>query len=341
FSNSTVSAFLVNKEAVFNDTEKQYSVGLDHFNRVAGSEFNYRSTNGKFTTAAFYHRSFTEIDTLDKEFAAGLTMGYLTRKFSVISLFREVGNDYSAEVGFVPRLDFKRSFTQVKRNFYPRNNSISSHGIGAEYEQIWNNQRSRTDQMAALGYEVNFKNLATVRLKATIDYTYLLDDFDPSRKDSIFLAAGTDYTYKRITWEHGSNTRKSIFYRFNGSVGEFFNGNIFNLNGNINYRIRPIFNFSVDYTYNRIRLPEPYEDADLFLIGPRFEFTFTRNLFFTSLIQYNNQLENINLNARFQWRYKPVSDFFLVYTDNYFTSPIFLGARNRAIVFKLTYWLNM
>ncbi len=88
-------------------------------------------------------------------------------------------------------------------------------------------------------------------------------------------------------------------------------------------------------------MPAPYNDADLFLIGPKFEFTFTRSLFFTTLVQYNNQLDNINLNARFQWRYKPVSDSFLVYTDNYFTSPMFLGARNRAIVFKMTYWLNL
>ncbi|MEP2670173.1 MAG: DUF5916 domain-containing protein [Cyclobacteriaceae bacterium] len=342
FTNSTVSAFMVNKEAAFNDTEKAYDIGLDHYNRVLGSEFNYRSINGRFSTVAYFHRSFTEVDTLNKEFTTGLTATYLTRRFSISSQFNEVGDDYTAEVGFVPRLGFKRSFTQGKLNFYPQDNGISSHGATLEYEHIWNDDRARTDQLASLGYEINFRNLSRVAVKGTVDYTFLLDDFDPARKDNnIFLAAGTNYTYKRATWEYSSNTRKTVFYNFNGAVGEFFNGKIFNLNGNINYRIRPIFNFSVDYNYNRLRMPEGYNDADLFLVGPRFEFTFTRNLFFTSLIQYNNQLDNINLNARFQWRYKPVSDFFLVYTDNYFTSPVFLGARNRAIVFKLTYWLNL
>ena len=38
--------------------------------------------------------------------------------------------------------------------------------------------------------------------------------------------------------------------------------------------------------------------------------------------------------------YKPMSDLYLVYTDNYFTSP-FLKNKNRAIVFKLNYWLNI
>ncbi|HCM74917.1 MAG TPA: hydrolase [Cytophagales bacterium] len=341
-TNSTISAFMVNKEAVFNDSEKDYDVSLDHYNRVIGSEFNYRSINGRFRSTAYYHRSFTEQDTLNKEFTSGILVNYLTRRFSILTQFNEVGKNYTAEVGFVPRLDFKRSFTQAKLNFYPQTNGISSHGATVEYEQIWNSDRSRTDQMASIGYDINFRNLARFSLMGTIDYTFLLANFDPARKSNgVFLAAGTDYTYKRITWGYSSNTRKTVFYNFNGSVGEFFNGKIFNLNGNINYRIRPIFNFSVDYNYNRLRLPEPFNDADLFLIGPKFEFTFTRNLFFTTLIQYNNQLENVNLNARFQWRYKPVSDFFLVYTDNYYTSPVFLGARNRAIVFKWTYWLNL
>ena len=46
-----------------------------------------------------------------------------------------------------------------------------------------------------------------------------------------------------------------------------------------------------------------------------------------------------------QWRFAPVSDFFLVYTDNYLATDdegfINLGpSKNRALVFKLTYWLN-
>ena len=49
---------------------------------------------------------------------------------------------------------------------------------------------------------------------------------------------------------------------------------------------------------------------------------------------------NMNINSRLQYRFKPMSDLFLVYTDNYFTSPLF-KSRNRALVFKLNYWLNL
>ncbi len=60
--------------------------------------------------------------------------------------------------------------------------------------------------------------------------------------------------------------------------------------------------------------------------------------FSSTLVQYNEQIDNLNLNMRFQWRYQPVSDLFVVYTDNYI--PGTWKHRNRALVLKLTYWLN-
>jgi hypothetical protein len=47
----------------------------------------------------------------------------------------------------------------------------------------------------------------------------------------------------------------------------------------------------------------------------------------------------MNLNTRLQWRYKPASDFYFVYTDNYL--PDNFMVKTRALVFKLTYWWNV
>ena len=67
--------------------------------------------------------------------------------------------------------------------------------------------------------------------------------------------------------------------------------------------------------------------------------TFTNTIFLTTFIQYNEQLDNLNINTRFQWRYQPASDLFIVYTDNYL--PPSFNVRNRALVLKLTYWWNI
>jgi hypothetical protein len=124
-----------------------------------------------------------------------------------------------------------------------------------------------------------------------------------------------------------------------GDFGEYFTGNIRTVQGTMSWRMGYIANISMNFSYNNIRLPEPQNDADLFLIGPRIDLTFTKTLFWTTFLQYNNQIDNININTRIQWRYAPVSDLFIVYTDNYFPSTFV--SKQRALVMKLNYWFNI
>ncbi|MEY3421240.1 MAG: hypothetical protein RIR48_1529, partial [Bacteroidota bacterium] len=56
--------------------------------------------------------------------------------------------------------------------------------------------------------------------------------------------------------------------------------------------------------------------------------------------QWNSQADNFNINSRLQWRYRPMSDLFIVYSDNYFTDVAFVN-KNRAVVLKVNYWLNI
>jgi hypothetical protein len=128
-------------------------------------------------------------------------------------------------------------------------------------------------------------------------------------------------------------------YSLSGQYGGYFaNGNRLNLAGDLGYRFQPYVNIAMSTSYNHIVLPQPWGVTNFWLVGPRTDFTFSNKLFLTTFVQYNNQQKNINLNTRFQWRYKPASDLFLVFTDNYFPSPF--AVRNRALVLKFTYWWN-
>jgi hypothetical protein len=123
-----------------------------------------------------------------------------------------------------------------------------------------------------------------------------------------------------------------------GRYGGFFNGTRASLNTNIGFRVQPYVGLSLFTSFNRVTLPEPYTSADLILVGPRLDLTFTDALFFTTYVQYNNQVDNLNVNMRFQWRFAPVSDLFIVYTENAY--PDGLRTKNRGIVIKLSYWIN-
>jgi len=98
------------------------------------------------------------------------------------------------------------------------------------------------------------------------------------------------------------------------------------------------FSQAMSVKHNQIELPHPWDVTRFWLIGCQFDLTLTNKVFFSTFFQYNEQLKNMNLNSRFQWRYAPASDLFIVYTDNYLPSPFMV--RNRALVVKMTYWWN-
>ena len=148
-----------------------------------------------------------------------------------------------------------------------------------------------------------------------------------------------EYSFIGVGIEYQSDERKLFNYNIELSRGGFYNGTLQRVEAQVNYRRQPWGLFSINAEFNDLEFPESYGKNKLWLIGPRFEFSFSRNLFWTTFLQYNTQAENFNVNSRFQWQFQPLSWIYLVYTDNYLTTN--WQKKNRALVFKLNYWLSI
>jgi len=123
-------------------------------------------------------------------------------------------------------------------------------------------------------------------------------------------------------------------------AGDFYNGQYTSLQASLTVRHLPHVSVAVRAEYNKLVFPGDYGSGEILLIAPRIDINFTTNVFWTTFLQYNTQANNFNINSRFQWRFRPMSDLYLVYTDNYFTDPL-LKNKNRALVLKLNYWINV
>jgi len=332
FQRSNLSLFLVNKQNTGDAVEDD-----DRYNRVMGVEYNLASADNRWTGKAYYHRSM-DPEFSDEQYAHGLSLQRSTRRLEVNWAHQVVGEGYKVEDGFAPRTGFKKINPAVEYAFYPSNQLINEHGPELSYEHIWDDDR-KTDEALSLEYRFNFQNNSRLRMAWVREYTYLFSDFDPSGKDGEPLPEGSDYDYQYYAFEFQSDQRKLFNFEIRSEGGAFFNGRRFNIGGEVNYRWQPKGVFSLDFDYNHLEMPDPYLDADIWLVGPRLDLTFSRSIFISALAQYNSQIENININARFQWRYNPVSDLFVVYTDNYWSDSFRI--KNRALVLKFTYWLNI
>ncbi len=335
---STIGGIFVNKQAVGYDASNPNTIGGSRFNRVAGVDLNYASNSNRWQGSTRYHHSFSP-NNPQGTFAWMNSGRYNSRNFNVFLVNEVVGQNFNAEVGFVPRTGFIKNFADVSLNFYPQNDWLISHAPTMYAFFLTDLQGNLTDRELRLGYELELQNNSSFYVGINQSYVKLFDDFDPSNTGGKRLLAGTDYTWEILEVYYNSDRRKRLNFDIFGIVGGFYHGRGTYLEGTVNYRYQPYGSFSLSFNYTGIDFPEGYNDARFWLVGPRIDLTFTDQLFFTTFVQFNEQINNININSRLQWRFRPVSDVFLVYTDNYFPAP--LQVRNRALVLKISYWLNV
>ena len=217
-------------------------------------------------------------------------------------------------------------------------NKIANHGPAIEIDMFYNPDFSLTDREVDFIYSLEWLTRSKLSLQLEEGYIKLQEPFDPTNTGGDSLAIGSEYYWEEIALTYNSDIRKSFNYVVSARYGGFFNGTRLSLIGELNYRIQPYGSLALMASYHQISLPEPYNSAELVLISPRLDITFSDKLFLTTFAQYNNQIDNFNVNIRFQWRFAPVSDFYIVYTENAW--PDNFKTKNRGLVAKLSYWFN-
>ena len=340
FSRSNIALIMTNRDAINlnNLLPDSTATFQSQYNRLIGLDYNLASKNNVWTGKFLVHKSFTP-GVNNQDYAHGVNLTYKTQTFKAEWNHEIVGSNFNAEMGFVPRTGYYKIAPGLAYDFYPKSTVINRHGPRIENTTFWNKNWQHTDNEFEIRYDVLWLNRASAQVEYTHFFVRLQTPFDPTNSGGLQLNSGSEFDWSSIRARFTSDARKRFNYVIQTSYGGFYNGDRTSVHGQVAYRYQPYGSLSVSFTYNNIQLPAPYSDAEFVLVGPKLDLTFTDKIFFTTFIQYNNQTDNLNLNSRFQWRFKPVSDFFIIYTDNYF--PDNLAVKNRAIVVKLNYWLNL
>jgi hypothetical protein len=338
FSRSNIGMFLINKQGIGSAGSDSAKAAYNDYNRNVGVEYNLASSNNLWTGKVLLIRSFTE-GSQSKEMVKTGHLQYSSRKWTIAMQVEDVGKGYVADVGYVPRRDYIRLYPQVSRNFFPKGGIVLSHGPKIFSSNYYNGNFKKTDYEHLFTYNIAFRDQSVLSPWYAYDYVKLLLPFDPTNITKDTLARNTEHYWHAYGLDFISKPQSIITCSLSLRFGGYYaNGSRTNLIAEVGYRFQPYLNVSLATNYNHISLPQPWNKVNFVLIGPRVDVTMSNKLFLTGFLQYNEQTENINLNLRFQWRYKPASDLFLVFTDNYL--PENFGVRNRALVLKFNYWWN-
>tara|TARA_B100000508_G_scaffold141086_1_gene146189 strand:+ start:3464 stop:5611 length:2148 start_codon:yes stop_codon:yes gene_type:complete len=345
FARSNIGMIFVNRQDY-----SQGSFTSNKYNRVAGIDYNIFSKDNTWRGKVFYHKSFSP-DNLKFSDAHASWLMRNTRDWFVMWNHEYVGKNYDAQTGFVPRnrrydgvgdslirKGYWRLEPKVAYKMYPKNSKIFRNEVSVYWNQYMDVNFVTTDADAEFTFVQERMNTSRWGVKYTESFAKLLFDRDITFSGNPEHPAG-DYRYRFIKGWYITDLRKKLSGSVSSNYGSYFTGTRFELSTGLSYRIQPFVNLTVDYTRTELRMPQEYKNAYFDLIQGKVEITFTRNIYWTSFLQYNTQIDNFNINSRFQWRFRPMSDFYVVYTDNYDLQ--LNKTRNRTLVFKLILWLNV
>jgi Domain of unknown function (DUF5916)/Carbohydrate family 9 binding domain-like len=320
----------------------------DKFNRVAGAEFTYVAPKGNFDIGSKISGTFTPSVTDDNLFT-NFSVDYYSTHLNFSSQFNQIGKNYIPAIGFTPRLynydaasketirlGYYENTSHIEYDMYPKNKSRINMLVAEFNPSVFLNEKDGSLNEADLGlkYSILFANRRTFYvgwIQKIINLPYEtsifsgLDNFKPGH-----------YQFGYLQLDYESNFLKPFSWSVNTEIGNYFNGNRFSATVKVLQRIQPWGNFSVMFNYNHIEVEG--KKVDPLIISPTIELAFNRNMFLTAFSQYNSDIHNFNINTKFQWRFQPASDLFLVYSSNYIT-PRYI-TQGYSFTMKLVYWLN-
>jgi hypothetical protein len=339
FSKSNFKFLFVNRQKT---SENNSLLNQEKYNRVLGFDYNFISKDDKIRGKVFFYNTFSP--SVNKEgFSTGGLFNYNTRENRFRTAFFKTTPNFTSDLGFTRRTDFKKNYTSYNRVFYPKSKSIQSIEFGPQLYYIdkpgLNNQV--TDRRLSANLSFNFKNMSGIDFEFTNSYIFLENNFDPTGANENSPINRGAYETRQIEIEYGSTNRRKFRFKSNINIGGYFNGEKYSISNDFNFRIDKLMQASLKFRYDKIDLPDPQNSVALFLISPKVDFTFSKNIFWATFVQYSNFSNSLGINSRFQWRFAPLSDLFLVYTDNSNYIENDFIPNFRTINLKITYWINI
>lgn len=349
FGRSSVSGYLLDKESFGPNGERLAS----QYSRNAGFELGYTATDGKWSGWASHHRSF-QAGINKQNWWGNAGFQYRVRGFSWLSDFLHMGKNYRADMGFERRIEnydvaldssfrlgYNFWFNSISYQIFPKhkNGRVNFIEMGGELFNVINPNGTLNESSNSLYLSINFKNSSELRFRASPNWANVPVSFKFDDEEDLVLCpplpAGR-YAFSSVGGKWSSDYRQPLFYSISYDAGQFYNGMQWQTGAEITLRIQPVMNIAMQAQFNRLDFPQPYCDVQFWNITPRVEVFFARNIWWTTFLQYNTQSDNFNINSRLQWRYRPMSDLFVVYTDNYAVEQF--GVKNRTLTAKLNWW---
>ena len=308
---SNVGAIFVNRQATGD------SAGSDNWNRAYGLDLSLAL--GKNT------RGFGFLARSDTPGAVGsdtAAKAYLDHRGPVWELrggYTQVGERFNAEVGFVPRVGYRKPEAYVQYTWEPGGDTL-------KWVRRFTPHINYTDHYGFKG-----------ELQTRFLHVHFFEVFAAERR--ALRGAGQHpggpagaafqrlHRPRRGAGHHPPGLLRLV--RVGGALvdrpqrrlygtgqvnwGGFYDGDRTQVNVDLGVQAKGRFQSSLGYLRNDVNLP--YGDFVTDLMRFRANYSFTPRISLQALLQYNSQIEQFSANVRFAWLSRSGTGFFIVYNE--------------------------
>jgi len=224
----------------------------------------------------------------------------------------EIGNNFVAGMGFVPRTNIKESYGNIKIGPRPDKWGLLQVSSGIGFDNIvnfLNIPETRT---------INYSPLY-LRFKSGEEVSYSISQNDENlEKDFIifsdFVIPAGRYGFYRQNLNFLTAGSRNFAVSASYVWGDFYNGSRKDYNFAVNYKVAvPLF-IGIKYKQNDVTLPAGNFTARIFQVNANILFSPAITLY--NYFQYDNNSKMIGVQSRFQWIINPGNEIFIVWTSD-------------------------
>ena len=303
------------------------------YNRTYGLEANFRFWQD-FRIVSFL--AATQTPGLEKDNLAGrLWLEWRTNLWEARTGYFDIGENFNAEVGFVPRRDIRKSDSSV--GWRPRPRSISwirEFFPNVRTQYIMDHDNRLLTRVTDFQFQTTFEDGGFFQAGQTSRFERLDDSF--FIRGQVEILPG-DYNFNRWFVAFSSDRSATLSGNVRYETGDLWDGT--SKGARLELIFRPHYKFSASAQLQWDRLKLLGGNLTTRLLNTHIEYRFSTEMFLSALIQYNSALRQTSTNLRFNLIHRPLSDIFLVYNEA--RSVEQQGPVDKSLAFKYTHMLDL
>lgn len=289
-----------------------------------GADFNYRNNSafggsGRITGDLFAQGTYTDTEGVDDDnsdttsFGGRLSVNRDPWNFNMF--FARIGDNYNPVLGFVSRRGRYESNLGggYTFRFSEEESVIRNIGIGVNAGMFtYLDYTVDTLDVNLPNVTVNFHSGDSVGGRLFLRRDNLVDPFEIAQ--GVTVPVGT---YDNLGIELRGGTSSSRPVAVDGSIRRygFFSGDRTDYSMGMSLRPGPLFSANMNYSINEIDLAEGEFTVNVFSM--RASVQFTPDLSWDNTVQWDDRSDEVGLNSRIRWEFRPGQELFVVYNEGF------------------------